>query len=158
VALSSVAGGELLIALAVGDRAAPWQDSLRFIAAAATFCPLVALLGGKRPQDRAWQWIVLSFLVILALPAAQFLLLSPGQPMSMHAVWSWFLVVLVFVQLSNHLPTRFAPAVILLVAGQTALLWRYLPWVSASHTALWVPLAGQYLILVGLLVGAIVWS
>ena len=71
LAMSVVAGPEAFIAAGptangggAGGYGENWIESLRLAAAAATFCPPVALFGAKRPQDRAWQWIVLSFWVV----------------------------------------------------------------------------------------------
>ena len=118
-------------AIAVGAFGGAGIEAVRFAAAAATFCPVVALLGAKRPQDRAWQLIVLSFWVILALPAAQ-AWLQPGQVLIVHPIWSWFLVVLIVVGASNYLPTRNAIAALLAAAGQAILVWRELPWVGGA--------------------------
>ena len=118
------------------------SEIVRFLAAAVIFCPNVAILGAERPQDRAWQLIVLSFAVILAPPAAQAWLIRPGQPMTVHPIWSWSLVVLVVVGMSNYLPTRFALAAVVAATGQTVLVWRELPWgdVSTAHGAIdWLP-------------------
>jgi hypothetical protein len=105
----------------------PGAAQLRLAAAATTLCPLVALLGAKRPQDRAWQLIVLSFWVILSLPAAEAWLTRPGEPPTVHPVWSWFLMALVIVGFANYLPTRFWPAALFASAGQIVLNWIYLP-------------------------------
>jgi len=153
-AVSAVAGAEVAIAVAQGG-GANWAEPLRFAAVAATFCPLVALFGARRPQDQAWQWIVLSFWVVLALPAGQAWLMWPGQPLTVHAVWSWFLVVLIVAEASNYLPTRFGPAAILLAAGQTALLWRDLPWAADSSPGRWLSLAGFALIAAAAAIAAI---
>jgi hypothetical protein len=127
IAMTAAIAAELLISQASGSvREA--ADMLRFAAATATFCPLIALLGAKRPQDRAWQLIVVSFWAILALPAVQGWLLRSGQPMTVHPIWSWFLAVLIVVGASNYLPTRYAIASLLAAAGQTILVWRQLPW------------------------------
>src|SRR5262249_34999481 len=37
------------------------REGLWLIALCSSFCPLLALLGAKRPQNRMWQWIVVSF-------------------------------------------------------------------------------------------------
>ena len=47
------------------------QITLRYVAAITTFCPVMAVLGAKRPQHRAWQLIVVSLWCVLALPAAE---------------------------------------------------------------------------------------
>jgi hypothetical protein len=143
----------------VGDAAA---GALRFAAASATFCPLIALFGAKRPQDRAWQLIVASFWVILSLPAAQAWLLRPGQPLAVHPIWSWFLVVLIVVGASNYLPTRYAIASLLAAAGQTILVWRQLPWggggASARGGAIdWMPILGAGLLAAAAAIAAIGW-
>ena len=62
----AVTATELAIISIAGSAA--WADQARFVAAVSTFCPTVALLGAKRPQDRAWQAIVLSLWCVLALP------------------------------------------------------------------------------------------
>jgi hypothetical protein len=159
IAMASVFAVELAIALSRTMHQEPC-GTLRFAAAAATFCPLVALLGAKRPQDRAWQLIVLSFWVILALPAAQAWLLRPDQPMAVHPIWSWFLVVLIFVGASNYLPTRYAIPSLLAAAGQAILVWRQLPWGggSAENTAIdWMPVLGLGLLATAAAVAAFGW-
>lgn len=154
-----VAAVEIATAVGVVRDAA---EALRFAAATATFCPVIAVLGAKRPQDRAWQLIVLSFWVILALPAIQAWLLRPGQPMTMHPIWSWFLVVLIVVGASNYLPTRYALSGLLAAAGQTVLVWRELPWGEGSPPAQavatdWLPVVGLCLLAAAAALTAIGW-
>ncbi|HEY2841351.1 MAG TPA: hypothetical protein VGJ26_19495, partial [Pirellulales bacterium] len=80
LALTAICGVELL-ALAAGEESAiEWLQSARFVAAVSSLCPAIALLGAKRPQSRAWQFIVLTLLGILALPALFSLLLHYGEP------------------------------------------------------------------------------
>ncbi len=131
VSLSLVASGEAAIAVCHASETAA-AAQLRLAAGAMTFCPLVALLGAKRPQNRAWQFIVFSFWVILALPAAQARLLRPEEPPAVHPLWSWFLVVLIVVGLTNYVPTRFGFAGLLAAAGQATFHWKYLPFGSPS--------------------------
>ena len=161
IAMFVVIAAEVAISRVGGlDNAA--ANVLRFAAASATFCPLVALFGAKRPQDRAWQLIVASFWVVLALPAAQAWLLRPGQPLSVHPIWSWFLVVLIVVGASNYLPTRYAIASLLAAAGQTVLVWRQLPWggggaSSRSGAIDWMPVVGVGLLAAAAAIAAIGW-
>ena len=106
--------------------------------------------------------IVLSFWVILALPAAQQWLLRPGQPMTVHPIWSWFLVVLIVVGASNYLPTRYAIASLLAAAGQTLLVWRQLPWGGGINSPRgnaidWMPLVGLGLLATAAGMAALGW-
>lgn len=110
-----------------------WLEGLQMIAATSTFTPLAALFGAKRPQSRAWQWIVLSLWVVAALPATENLLIQSGE-LQVHGVWSWFYVGLIVVGALNHLASRFAPSAILLAAGQICLLWRQLPLTQSTAT------------------------
>jgi len=136
----AVAASETAIALLNKEGTAA-AAQLRLAASTTTLLPVVALLGAKRPQDRAWQLIVLSFWVLLALPAGQALLLRPDLPPAMHWLWSSFVFVLAIVGATNYLPTRFWPAALLAAAGQIILHWSYRPFAAASMeenvSALW---------------------
>jgi hypothetical protein len=130
--LAAVAACEMAIAvLHLGQTASAAQ--LRLAASTTTFLPLVALLGAKRPQDRAWQFIVLAFWLMLALPAAQAWLLSPDHPPVMHGLWSCFVLLLAVIGVTNYLLTRFWPAAVMAAAGQIALHWRYLPLTNGTQ-------------------------
>lgn len=98
-----------------------WQASLRYVAAMSTFCPIIALLGAKRPQDRGWQWIVLSLWPILSQPGIEWLLF--GGVTEIHPARFWFMMILVAVGATNGLGTRNWPASLLFAAGQAVLLW-----------------------------------
>ncbi|NOY43177.1 MAG: hypothetical protein GXP26_15260 [Planctomycetes bacterium] len=102
------------------------RDALRFACAATTFCPIMAVLGAKRPQDRGWQWIVLSLWVVAVWPAVQATLLPTGTQVELFIVWKLFLVGLVAVGLLNYLPTRFGLPSLLVATGQLLLLDNYL--------------------------------
>jgi hypothetical protein len=107
-----------------GWAGASWQ----YFAATSTFCPSMALLGAKRPQDQGWQFIVASLWLVLALPLVQRWVFSPGSQLELHAAWQWFLVVLLLIQITNHLPTRYAPAMLLVGLSQAVALGSHLPW------------------------------
>lgn len=150
----AVLAAEIAMALFIRQPSGSETDAIRFAADSIIFCPAVALFGAKRPQDRAWQLIVLSFWVILALPALEALLLRPGQPLAVHPIWSGFLVVLIVVGASNYLPTRYAFAAVLAAAGQALLVWQELPgsgWLESGTGMLrgdrgWMPSVGLALL------------
>ena len=105
-------------------------DAWRFIASTAALCPGIAVMGAKRPQDRAWKFIVASLWGVLALPAAKVLVLPTANSLTLHPAQSWFLLALVIMSLLNWLPTRFGVAAVLGCAGLVLLLSAHLPFVS----------------------------
>lgn len=98
----------------------------QFALAATTFCPLMAVLGAKRPQDRGWQWVVLSLWVVLVWPAAQAVLLPSGVRLELFIAWRLFLWGLIVLGLLNYLPTRHWRAAVLVAVGQVLLLREHL--------------------------------
>jgi hypothetical protein len=127
------------------------RESLRFAAIAVSFCPIVAVLGAKRPQDTAWNFVVLSLWAIVALPAAESFFLHPGQKLSLGDARAWFLWILIGLELINYAPTRFGIAAGLLAAGQIVALGPYLALVH-QQLASWAPVAGLVLVAAALLV------
>lgn len=126
VELAPVAGTD-------GHRAA-----LRYLAVAGTLCPMMAVMGAKRPQDRGWQWIVLSLWVVLAIPVAQHLLFTPGRSFSVFAAWPLFLGMLLALELLNYLPSRNAIGATFVVGAQCLLLGDALGWLAPnSHCPTW---------------------
>lgn len=102
------------------------MSALRFAAAASTLCPLVAVLGAKRPQNRGWQWIVLSLWIIVVWPAAQALAHPAGPRVELFTPWKLFVAGLVAMVPLNYLPTRYWLASLLVAAGQFILFSDYL--------------------------------
>jgi hypothetical protein len=125
-ALGATAGLEIFAACTTADltATAPW----RYAARALLLCPVVSLVGAKRPQHGPWNFVVFSLWCILALPAAETLLANTGQALEVTGFRSWFLCLLIFVTLANGLPTRNWAAALLATAGQSLLLGEYLPW------------------------------
>src|SRR3954447_22220705 len=119
VSLFALTSAELATALSTsaGD---PSTAALRYIAAMSTFCPIMALLGAKRPQDVGWQFIVFSLWVVLALPGLEWLLL--GRVQELHPAPVAFLVLLIAIGAINGVDTRLMPASLLLAVGQGALV------------------------------------
>jgi hypothetical protein len=131
VAVAFWAAIEVWFAVSPEVPPAPW----RYLASVGTFCPLIAVLGAKRPQDRGWQWIVASLWLVLAIPMGQHVLFTSGQTFSVFAAWTLFLAVLLALELLNYLPTRHAGSVLLVVASQGLLLSDSLGWNASSNSA-----------------------
>lgn len=107
-----------------------WHTHVRYAAATSTFWPLMALLGAKRPQDRGWQFIVLSLGGVVLLPAGEGLLYSPGTPFVLPPAWSVFVVGLAGLGFFNGLPTRRWLATLFTAAGRVLLLAPAIRWTS----------------------------
>ena len=144
VSLSALGATETLFGLTITSTPESWIVPLRFAAAMSTFCPTMALLGAKRPQDRAWQFIVLSLWVILSLPSCEWLLFGGIQ--EIHPARFWFLAILMSVGALNSLATRFWTSGLLFCGGQVALLTPFLPATNDSLPGSEGPLLGLSLI------------
>lgn len=127
MALVAIVTVEMLALVSAGEGTPRWLGAARYMAAMATFCPIMAVLGAKRPQEKAWHLIVLALWFVLALPALQDVVYHYGQRISLDAAWRGFVLVLIGVGLVNYLPTRFWPSSVLYAAAQTILLADYLP-------------------------------
>ncbi len=127
---ATLVGGEVLVAWLAVNGSPSCEAHLRYLAGTTTLGPFVALLGAKRPQDRAWQSIVLALLLLLALPIGKALLFDAGARPAPHTAWRLLLVTLLASQLSNHLPTRFWPTALLVTLAQLCWLAGYLPGVA----------------------------
>jgi hypothetical protein len=124
--LASIGAGEAWLAWR-GPAVEPLTASLlRYAAAVSTFCPVMAVLGAKRPQDGAWQWVVLSLWIILLVPAGQAMATNSGDRLELFGAWQILIGVLIAMGLLNYLPTKYAAAAILLAIGQTLLLAPFL--------------------------------
>lgn len=140
----ALAGVEALIVILRAERSPQVGAPLRYTAAIATLCPAIALLGAKRPQDRAWQLIVVTLFVLLVQPVVEWRMFQPDGSFDLHPARRWFLAIAWSVGWLNYLPTRFGPTALLAAAGQSALLAPLLP-VDVWH------LAPQERVVVGLL-------
>ncbi|MDX1945676.1 MAG: hypothetical protein SFU86_09710 [Pirellulaceae bacterium] len=127
-ALFACGGTEIATALVPADDG--WLAPLRFTAAGLTLCPIVAVLGAKRPQHHAWNFVVLAFWGIMVLPVAETFLLQRGQRLEIGDARGWFLWPLILLGPINYLPTRRWLAALFVLAGQILLFSEYLPLVS----------------------------
>ena len=126
-ALAALTAAEAAAAIWTSPEAASALAHARYLAATATVAPLVALLGAKRPQDRAWQWIVFSLLALLALPILKAVTFDAGAPPTPHAAWRWLLAAILGAGFLNFIATRNGLAASLFVLGQFIVLAGYLP-------------------------------
>jgi hypothetical protein len=107
------------------------QASARLAVAAFSLCPIMSLLGAKRPQHGVWQFIVASLAGIIALPAASAALVRPGSPPDVHALQRWFMLALVLVAAMNFAATRHGVAAMLVAVGQLILMRQFMPFVDS---------------------------
>ena len=96
--------------------------AIRYGVVLLTCCPVMAVLGAKRPQDRGWQLIVVSLWAVQLLPAAQFIAFSSGEFQPDFA-WRAFAIVLVIVGLANWIFTRFGASCLAYTFAQVLLLF-----------------------------------
>jgi hypothetical protein len=126
VSALTVAAVETYLAVSRGETTELSRSLLRYAAVASTFCPIMAVLGSKRPQNRGWQWIVVSLWIVLLVPAGQSLAAPSGQRLELSSIWRGMLIALMAMELLNYLPTRFALLAVLATVGQALLLAPYL--------------------------------
>ena len=107
------------------------QASARLAVVAVSLCPIMSLLGAKRPQHGVWQFIVASLAGIVALPAASAALVRPGSPPDVHALQRWFMLALVLVAAMNFAATRHGVAAVMVAVGQVILIRQFLPFVES---------------------------
>jgi hypothetical protein len=126
VALAAVALAEGFAAGHLGTREPGLVQIVRYAAATVCCCPMVALLGARRPLERPWQAVVAALWLVLQLPALQWLIARPGAQFELPWTWTLFLVALILLPAANYLPTRHAAPSIMVVAAAWFLLGGYL--------------------------------
>lgn len=104
-------------------------QTVQYGAASLLLCPTIALLGAKRPQHLAWQWVVAALWVTLLAPAAHAAI--TGADIELHAAWGLLIWGVWGMGLANYLPTRHAPAALLGAAAQLSAVSLYLPGLAA---------------------------
>jgi len=108
---------------------------LRLGVTALSVCPIISLLGAKRPQHGVWQFIVGSLGVVLALPALTALLVRPGTPPDVLTAERLLVFALVLVAWLNYVGTRRAWAATLITAGHLAFVRDFVPLPTAVFAA-----------------------
>jgi hypothetical protein len=139
--LWAIAGVETALACLSGRDLGIWPQALRYSAAATLFCPLMAALGAKRPQNGPWQFIVFSLWFVLVLPAAEAVVVRSSPAFEVRGLRAWFLLALIGLGVVNSLPTRFWLSALFSATGQTILFLPYLPFSLAGLGRWGTPLA-----------------
>jgi hypothetical protein len=100
---------------------AAWADNAFFNYAAAVLfvVPTLALLGAKRPQNGAWQFIVATLVGILLLPVLLGVVFGDARP-EPHLLFRWLVAAHIVVSVMNYLQTRYAGPAIVFGAAQVA--------------------------------------
>ena len=140
ISIAAITLSEVLVALFAGSQDANWVGLIRYSAAVTTICPLVAVLGAKRPQQQAWHLIVLTMLGVMHIPILETLLFG-GQHDFSRGLWPWLLVIMTPIGVFNILGTRFWAPGLLAAAAQGSLLFPFLPFVQREFD-LSEPVAG----------------
>ncbi|MFM8952267.1 MAG: hypothetical protein ACKOOF_04280 [Planctomycetaceae bacterium] len=131
VAAAGSLAAELAVRAAGGLADPAAAAAVRLMGLALAVCPVMSLLGAKRPQHGVWQFIVASLGVVLALPALSATLVRPGTPPDVHMLERGFLLVLIVVGWMNFIGTRHAVSATLVTAGLVVLARAVLPLVPA---------------------------
>jgi hypothetical protein len=107
----------------VGDLTRTEMEPARYCALCLTGCVGVAVLGARRPHVFAWNFVVLGLFAVMVLPLLETLFLGTHPNDGLRV---FFLSATLAVGILNYLPTRIAPAAIVLLiasAGEIALLY-----------------------------------
>jgi hypothetical protein len=87
-------------------------ETARYVAFCLTGCAAVSVLGARRPGAGPWNFVVAGLLAVLLVPLAYGL----GRP-RLEIAHTIFLAGTVAVGVLNYLPTRLAPAAVLVAVG-----------------------------------------
>ncbi|MBS0208444.1 MAG: hypothetical protein JSS27_05765 [Planctomycetes bacterium] len=131
----------------------PW----RYLTTIVTLAPGIAVFGAKRPQDRAWFFIVLTLLVVLALPSLESWFLRDGGRIELHGFRSVFQLLLLLAGTGNYWPTRCGLAAALLAIGQWMLLDEFSAWPLLGFDRAVCRQVGTCLVLAAPIVAAVLW-
>lgn len=93
----------------------PEVNWLRFLALGLTGCASIAVLGARRPGVGAWNFVILGLLVVMIFLWFEGRLAE--DDLILHRVRTVVLASTVAIGVLNYLPTRLAPAAVLLAIG-----------------------------------------
>ncbi len=117
-------------------------EMVHYVQAVFGITPVACLLGAKRPQVLAWQFIVAALAIVLLLPLAQTIMRSRYDgPVELHAMWLLFWLGLLAVGIVNFLRSRLLFAAGLYVAAAGLLLSSGVGWISGRWSGACGPAA-----------------
>jgi hypothetical protein len=131
-----------LVALATNDKSA--HELAVYFALCLTGCAGMAVLGARRPGAAAWNLVVVALLAINLLPLGEGAI--TGKTLQLDSFREICIAGTVAVGIVNYLPTRLAPAALLLLAAA-----------GLQFAALLHLLEGSVAGIVGLLVASVPW-
>lgn len=112
---------------------------LGYVAMVSTLAPGAALLGAKRPQHQAWQFIVAALLAVLAMPPLQSWILGRAVAPEPDGIRATLIVGLALIAWINYLPTRMFLAASSTLASQACwagTFWPIFQWGSPQSQEL----------------------
>lgn len=121
-----------------------WQ----YLALSLTSCVGVAVFGARRPGEHAWNFVVISLLAVLLLPVAE----GWGKP-RLAPAYLVFLAAILFVGISNYLPTRGAFAALLIALACAGLFRGLLAASVRDQWGAWLDQGAALLMTCGLWAG-----
>lgn len=117
-AIAAIVATEVAASVAHGPAHTGWLELLRYSSALLALCPFVALLGAKRPQQRAWQFVVASFWIVMQTPSGTWWLFRSTDTLKIAGPWAGLLLLLMLMQCGNYVATRAVWAALMATAGQ----------------------------------------
>jgi hypothetical protein len=105
------------------------SDFPQYVAAVAAITPSLAMLGAKRPQNGAWQFIVVTLVGVLLFPILRGYAFGNYRT-DVHPLFRWLIAIHIVVGVVNHLATRYAIPALLIGAAQYFICSPYLPFAT----------------------------
>jgi hypothetical protein len=123
--IAPIAWAMMAVAAAMSGGPTP-RPYLAYTIAVLFIAPTLAALGAKRPQNGAWQFIVLTLLIVLLMPVLQGRVVGDAEP-QVHALFRWLIAIHIVVGVVNYLPTRYAVSALFYGAAQVIVAASYIP-------------------------------
>ena len=102
------------------------SDYETYTAAVLSIAPLLAVLGAKRPQNGAWQFIVLTLVAVLLLPVGQGWAYGDAVP-HVHGLFQWLIAAHILLAVANYFATRFRGSALVYAVGAVLSAGKFLP-------------------------------